>query len=359
MARYLPQVGRGGSFGGGGGVGTDRFAPRYLVGNTPEGDPAVAQAAPFQYIPDTGDGAGIAAAVAAANANGGGDIFIRSGTYDLSTGAVTGFVVTAPSVAIRGAGFETIIRGRDDARSVFDFTVVDLAILESMMISMPAAAAGAAGLDVVNTGNRGAVRNVTVEFDVSGVANANESLTAVFRDPGTGRHHNLRVLLCPFTGEQGSVGQLACYDLSGTFTMLTQCEADQGDRPARLSGEGHRLGQFYGTPGLGGLEILGNRHIVDVSLVSGSTLTDPLVLVDTSTNVQVRGMLRNTKGATVALRTGAGATGTGVQSVTFEGYGIAVDIVAGASATTVLGCQLGGGTIDDAGALTEQAHNQP
>jgi len=43
---------------GGGGTSLDRFAPKYLVGNTANGDTAsVAGLAPgFQYFPDPGDG---------------------------------------------------------------------------------------------------------------------------------------------------------------------------------------------------------------------------------------------------------------------------------------------------------------
>ncbi len=357
-SRYVPRIDRPGSGGGGPPPQIeDHFAPRFLVGNVPNGDPAVGQAAPFEYIPDTGDGSGIAAAVAAANAAGGGDIWIRPGTYDLSTGGVTGFVITAPRVTIRGAGFETIIRGRADARSVFDFSASFPAILQDIAISMPQAAAGAAGLQVVHCGFQGAFSNIQVTFDGPAVANPNESLTAVFRDTGTGRHRNLYSLVTPFTG----TGQVAAFEMSGSFAFISQSWATLGDAVLRVSNQGHRVEQFYALLFGGGVEATGQNHILDMSLQSFIDDGTPIISVDASKNVSLRGMIENfgAQAPGAGVEVGATAVGTSVQMMTFDAVPTCVDILAGADRTTVLGCQLDGGVVVDAGTSTEQAHNQP
>lgn len=69
----------------GSGSALDRVAPTIVVGNVPAGDSAVAYSQDgFHYIPDPGDGTGIAAAIAALNSPGsgfGGRIYIRRGGY--------------------------------------------------------------------------------------------------------------------------------------------------------------------------------------------------------------------------------------------------------------------------------------
>jgi parallel beta-helix repeat protein len=81
-----------------------RSAPKYVVGNVPNGDSASAYAANgFFYFPDTGDGAGIAAALAAAAAVVG-DVWVRPGTYDLSAGSVAVPMQIAANVSLHGAG---------------------------------------------------------------------------------------------------------------------------------------------------------------------------------------------------------------------------------------------------------------
>ena len=84
----------------------DRFAPKYLVGNTANGDSPTAYSLDgFQYIPDPGDGTGIQTALGAAAAVPG-DVWIRPGTYDLSLnpGAVVCPMVVPPGVLVQGAG---------------------------------------------------------------------------------------------------------------------------------------------------------------------------------------------------------------------------------------------------------------
>lgn len=90
--------------GGGGGSSTDRFAPKYMVGNESNGDTAAAYAASgFTYFSDPGDGSGIEAALAAA-ALVPGDISVRPGVYDFSIGSVVMPLTVPAGVRICGSG---------------------------------------------------------------------------------------------------------------------------------------------------------------------------------------------------------------------------------------------------------------
>ena len=94
----------------------DRFAPKYLVGNTSAGDPdtpsTAGLAAGFNYFPDTGNGAGIAAALSAAAATGG-DVWIRPGTYNFGlVGSPLTPLTIAGGVRVQGAGNTTILHAR-------------------------------------------------------------------------------------------------------------------------------------------------------------------------------------------------------------------------------------------------------
>ena len=90
----------------------DRFAPKYLVGNVQAGDSAVSYSTDgFVYIPDLGDGAGIAAALA--QPDGPGDVWIRPGTYDFGQGGSPSMPLTIPAgTRVQGAGDTTILRAR-------------------------------------------------------------------------------------------------------------------------------------------------------------------------------------------------------------------------------------------------------
>lgn len=106
----------------------DRFAPNWIVGNVPAGDSAVAYSVQgFHYIPDPGDGSGIAAALAAAGAAGGGVVTYRFGIYDLN-GAGSPVAMTVPkNVILVGPGplydDQGVLVGPIVARSTGDATV--------------------------------------------------------------------------------------------------------------------------------------------------------------------------------------------------------------------------------------------
>jgi hypothetical protein len=126
---------------------TDHFSPRIIVGNTPNGDPAGPQGAPFQYFADPGDGSGIVAALAVAGA--GFDVRIRPGTYTLPVG--THLVVPA-GVSVSGepggvgAPSGTIIvasagaAGAGNQQDVFTLGVG--AVLQDVQIRVPAGTQG-------------------------------------------------------------------------------------------------------------------------------------------------------------------------------------------------------------------------
>ncbi len=126
---------------GGGGGGQDRFAPKYLVGNVLNGDSATAYSSNgFFYIPDPGDGSGIAAALLAASALAA-DVWIRPGLYDLGAGAVVTPLTVPPACRVQGAGvgatrirakavgdqgvfvLPSVLGGNPGAQSIRDMTI--------------------------------------------------------------------------------------------------------------------------------------------------------------------------------------------------------------------------------------------
>jgi hypothetical protein len=102
---------------GGGGSGppppgsVDHFAPKYLIGNIPNGDDAVPyNTAGFMYIPDPGDGMGIALALT--QPNGPGDLWLRPGLYDLGAGSTAAPLVIPPGIVVKGSGPTTVVRSK-------------------------------------------------------------------------------------------------------------------------------------------------------------------------------------------------------------------------------------------------------
>lgn len=134
--RWPVRISGGTGGGGGGGGGADKFAPRIIVGNVLAGDPADAQAAPFEYIPDPGDGSGIAQALS--TISGGGEIYVRPGTYDFSLGSIAGPLAIPAGVQLRGAGIGAtlIITAQVGDRAAF--ALQSLASLSDMSVSSSA-----------------------------------------------------------------------------------------------------------------------------------------------------------------------------------------------------------------------------
>jgi hypothetical protein len=95
----------------GSGGGLDRFAPKYVVGNVLAGDPNTPQLGAFRYIPDPGDGSGIALALT--QPDGPGDVWIRPGTYDFGLAGSPSMPLTIPAgTRVQGAGNTTRLRAK-------------------------------------------------------------------------------------------------------------------------------------------------------------------------------------------------------------------------------------------------------
>lgn len=140
---------------------TDHFAPKYLVGNVPAGDTNVLQGPPFVYIPDPGDGSGIAFALT--QPDGPGDVWIRPGTYNLNSGMVGPLVVPA-GVRVYGSGDTTVVLGRTTGdQGVF---VLNLrSQLRDLLVTVAASDEGSVNsVAVVRSIGAEQIENVVVSF---------------------------------------------------------------------------------------------------------------------------------------------------------------------------------------------------
>lgn len=110
----------------------DRFAPRFVVGNVPAGDSAVPQVTSFTYVPDAGDGVGLAAALAAAGP--GGSVYVRRGTYEPDDTLVVPAecVVTGEGrstiIALSGAGLSNVLFDLGVGASLSQMSVAGLGL---------------------------------------------------------------------------------------------------------------------------------------------------------------------------------------------------------------------------------------
>lgn len=143
----------------------DRFAPKYLVGNVPAGDDPVAYSlGGFYYIPDPGDGSGIALALT--QFGGPGDVWIRPGTYDLNAGGVLAALAIPAGVRVQGAGMTTGIIGRVTGDQGI-FTMASNTSLIDMNLVVNASDAGSvtsvAVVDVLST-TAVAIQRVGITF---------------------------------------------------------------------------------------------------------------------------------------------------------------------------------------------------
>jgi len=176
---------------GGGGPSIDRFAPRIVVGNVPAGDSNVSQGAPFQYIPDPGDGSGLAAAITALAATGG-RIYVRRGTYTFGGAGSPALPLVVPSGVLiegesgggeggRGSSTNLVAPGGATAQDMFQLSAN--AALERVRITVPANSGGApGGAGVVQLLGAGA-RFAHAHIDMSGASQRN---TALAVSTGTG-----------------------------------------------------------------------------------------------------------------------------------------------------------------------------
>lgn len=139
---------------GGSGGGSDFFAPKYVVGNALTGDTVPDYSAGgFTYILDPGDGTGIEAALAL-SALVPGDVAVRPGVYDFSTGPAVMPLTVPAGVRVIGSGAGTCeLRSRTSGdQGIF---VVD----EGVGIEHMAFTVQSAGGEVVFLGSRAVITN--------------------------------------------------------------------------------------------------------------------------------------------------------------------------------------------------------
>lgn len=172
MSRYVPRIDRAG-LGGGGAEAVDHFTAGIIVGNELEGDPGDAQAAPFQYVADPGNGTGIESALTAAAARGV-DVYLRPGTYTIDPASVTLPMTIPAGTRLKGAGRGvTEIVGGDGSggttQEIFD--ILSAGELRSVRVQSPApAAAPAAGttVGVIRARANAIVDDCEIEVGVNG-----------------------------------------------------------------------------------------------------------------------------------------------------------------------------------------------
>lgn len=183
--RWPPRIG---GLGGGGQVplGGDHFAPTIIVGNTLAGDPAFANPAPFQYIADIGDGAGISAAfTAAALAGDGAWVHIRRGVYDFSLGwGLYAFPLPIAGFKVTGDGDSTVLLMSLFNRALLVLTDVGAVApqLSDLRITWTSAMKNSVGTAVIDaSATFGAlIDNVKVVNGFAAASNADEPLSSVF-----------------------------------------------------------------------------------------------------------------------------------------------------------------------------------
>lgn len=217
---------------GGGGGGATYFGPRYIVGNTPNGDSAVPfSAGGFVYIPDPGDGSGIAIACSAAF-GAPGDIHVRAGTYDLNQPGSPGVPFPIPGVVLSGAGAATIILGNNSAPA--ETTVFDVGgggTLRDLTIQTTLDTGNGGGLGIVEASGGGAavyVENVTIEYTRDPTATSN------VRGAIYGNFTPLTCVGCriALTGTRTPVNPddaLAGFVIRGSTMTVTGCTTTGGD----------------------------------------------------------------------------------------------------------------------------------
>lgn len=195
FTRDVPPFGDRASSGGSGPTppaSVDRFEATIIVGNVPNGDPATAQTGAFAYVPDTGNGVGLATALSDAASSGlPTRIRLRPGTYDFSLSG-TGLPRTIPSnVTLEGSGEGvTIVAGRAASRAVFE--VAENANIRDLTITLPNPAGNVSGERVVRLAQSAIAERVTIE---------------VGDDTGTQDDDSLR----------------ACFDLQGLYARVLDC----------------------------------------------------------------------------------------------------------------------------------------
>lgn len=226
----------------------DRFAPKYLVGNTlaPWSDSNVAfNANGFNYYPDPGDGTGIAAALAAANTVAG-DVWIRPGTYTLASNAAA--LSIPANVRVQGAGASTVIAKsigtEGDVLTVF--TLEDSSELRDIVVTQTmndAPSYGFSGLGVVqlsltdNDPSSAHVERVKVSV-TDGIVTFPHAAAAYYVIAGCALEADRCDAVLTGTGTPGvgDVNTLSGWRMIDGSLRLDACTTSGGDRSVQASG---------------------------------------------------------------------------------------------------------------------------
>ncbi len=151
----------------------DRFAPTYLVGNTPAGDSATAYSAGgFNYYPDIGDGAQLQAALTACSGSpNGGVVYVRRGNYNLGlAGSPAAPLSVGNRTIVKGEGSDaTIITGRATGNQGVFSVVGAFSSLRDLAAIVDTPDPGSAGSDAVVyvRANNADLTNVRVSLETA------------------------------------------------------------------------------------------------------------------------------------------------------------------------------------------------
>lgn len=226
-----------------GGAGSqDRFAPTFLVGNTAAGDSAVAYSSGgFNYYPDTGNGAQIAAALAAAAASPDrGRVYIRRGTYDLgAVGAPATPLAIVAGVAVQGEGNATRILASLVNQGIF--TLANTSSLEQIRLEAVADPGSLGSVAMVVTSDSVTLDNVHFELgtDAAGALRQALRCTSVTAGADT-RLSNIQINISSVTGALDPTVGIAA---DGAHIIGQGIEVNGGDQSFSLNDTNAELTQ--------------------------------------------------------------------------------------------------------------------
>lgn len=164
----------------------DHFEASIIVGNIPEGDPATAQAAPFRYVGDPGDGSVLEAELLVAAISGDSlRIRLRPGEYALDPSAVTLPLVVPSNVILEGSGEEQTLFTCTTATDRHLFTVEGE--IRDFQVALPSSAlSGATGDTIIAFSELAVAQRVTARVGSATDSQNVDSLRAVFHVLGAG-----------------------------------------------------------------------------------------------------------------------------------------------------------------------------
>lgn len=317
----------------GGGAGI--FAPTIIVGNELAGDPAVAQPAPFEYVPDPGDGSGISAALLTAGAAGGGWVHIRRGTYTLDPALLPLSVL--PGVRVTGDGIATVLVQDTEERRVF-ILVGESPQVCQMQIRFVEAAAGAVGTAMIDASGapRARIDNVWVLKAAAGIENVDETLTSIVLLGESGTAREVRARNIDLNVQQAD--PLACVAVQDGDARVIDCQLQGGNVQIHLRVGAHQT------------LVRGNScdGLVDVGIASAQGLLSDGVETLGVGNVFTRSAVGFESNGNDEVYSGNVVTDHSVASVLLS---------ASSENVIVTGNMVRGGTITDNGTDNELDHN--